>query len=212
MVQEEDDEAGAPERPYHHGNLMAALLAVARDMLERDGPEAISLRAVAKAAGVSRTAPYNHFGGREDLLAALAGDGFRALAASQRATAETTPPGEARLVALGRGYVGFALAHPQLYRLMFGAGVTDWGQHPEVQEAKSASFGPVREALSARLGSRTTNDTLRTAAVSAWALVHGLSMLLLDGSLHEARETPDKIDALIRRILVAFAVGLGADR
>lgn len=193
---------------YHHGNLKAALIAVARDMLERDGPEALSLRAVAQAAGVSRTAPYNHFDDKEALLAALAGAGFRALADAQSAAAEAVDGAAERLVAIGRSYVGFALAHPQLYRLMYGVGVSDWCRHPGVRDAKRASFEPVQAALAEHLGSGADPHALRVAAVAAWAEVHGLSMLLLDGSLGDDADVPGETTALVDTILATFVAGL----
>lgn len=202
-------EAGAERTDrYHHGNLKPVLIAVARDMLERDGPETLSLRAVAQGAGVSRTAPYNHFDDKEALLAALAEDGFHAFAAAQREAAEGVASTEARLVALGRAYVAFALAHPQLYRLMYGVGVADWCRHPTVTEAKRASFEPVQTALAEHLGPSTDAVGLRVAAVSAWAEVHGLSMLLLDGSLGPDRDAAGGTDALVETILVTYVAGL----
>src|SRR5690242_21938592 len=86
-------------RPYHHGDLRAALLAHARELLDRDGAEAISFRAVARAAGVSATAPYNHFHGRPDLLAAMATAGFATLAPRPRAAAAAAPARPSRLPA-----------------------------------------------------------------------------------------------------------------
>lgn len=201
-------EAGAERTDrYHHGNLKPVLIAVARDMLERDGPEALSLRAVAQGAGVSRTAPYNHFDDKEALLAALAEDGFRAFAAAQRDAAEGATS-DAGLVAIGRAYVGFALTHPQLYRLMYGVGVADWCRHPAVTEAKRASFEPVQTALAEHLGPGTDGALLRIAAVAAWAEVHGLSMLLLDGSLRPDLDAAGGTDALVEAILVTFVAGL----
>lgn len=192
---------------YHHGNLKPVLIAVARTLLERDGPEALSLRAVAQGAGVSRTAPYNHFDDKEALLAALAEDGFRALADGQR-DAAAAATGGAGLVAIGRAYIAFALAHPQLYRLMYGVGVADWCRHPAVTAAKRASFEPVQTALAEHLGQSTDAVGLRVAAVSAWAEVHGLSMLLLDGSLGPDRDAAGGTDALVETILVTYVAGL----
>ncbi len=202
---------GARSGPYHHGDLKVALIAVARDMLERDGPEALSLRAMAQGAGVSRTAPYNHFTDKEALLAALAEDGFRAITAAQIEAVETPVSIDARLVALGKAYVSFALAHPQLYRLMYGVGVSGWCRHPAVTDRKHASFEPVQSALAAYLGPGTDPSKTRIAAVSAWAQVHGLSMLLLDGSLGIDLDAAGTADALVEQILANFVAGLKHD-
>ena len=194
---------------YHHGDLRSALIAAARTLLERDGPEAISLRAVARAVGVSQTAPYNHFRSREHLLATLAESGFRELEASQRAAAADTATTGARLDALGRAYVAFARAHPQLYRLMFGVGIADWNAHPDAVEAKKAAYRPVRDALVAHLaaGGDDRPETVETASVVAWALVHGLATLLIDRALVPKEDDPDG-DRLIARVTAWFSAGL----
>ena len=174
--------AVATPRGYHHGDLRSALVAAAAALLERDGAEALSFRAVARAAGVSQAAPYNHFAGRDELLATIAEAGFRTLHASQIAAAEQAPPGLARVTSLGMDYLAFATARPQLYRLMFGVGVANWCAYPAVDEAKHLTFGPFRAALLDYLGAETPSATLEAAAHAGWALVHGLSMLRLDGS------------------------------
>jgi AcrR family transcriptional regulator len=182
--------AKAP-RPYHHGDLRRALIAAATELLEREGAEALSFRAVARTAGVSQSAPYNHFTGKEDLLATVAEAGFRALATSQAETAARASAGEDRMVALGLSYIGFAADHPQLYRLMFGVGVPDWHAYPQVAEAKQASFAPIRAALAEDFPSANDATALEHATVAAWGLAHGLAMLRIDGSLAR-RDVPDK--------------------
>ncbi|WP_315703000.1 MULTISPECIES: TetR/AcrR family transcriptional regulator [unclassified Bradyrhizobium] len=170
-------------RPYHHGDLRRALIVAATELLEREGAEALSFRAVARTAGVSQSAPYNHFSGKEDLLATVAEAGFRALASSQAETAARVAAGEQRMIALGLDYIGFAAAHPQLYRLMFGVGVPDWHAYPQVSEAKQASFVPIRAALAESSALTSSMPALDHAAVAAWGLAHGLAMLRIDGSL-----------------------------
>lgn len=197
------------ERSYHHGDLPSVLIAEARRMLEKAGPESISFRAIARGAGVSQTAPYNHFTSKEHLLARLAAIGFRELEASQAATKGTGTVGE-QIGHLGRAYVRFACRHPQLYRLMFGVGMSNWRTHPEVAEVKQASFRPLQAALAAALtpaGSGTA--TVETAAIAAWALAHGLSMLLIDGAL-DARRDGDDGEMLAARVIAWLVTGLQA--
>ena len=182
----------AAARGYHHGDLRSALVAAAAALLERDGAEALSFRAVARAAGVSQAAPYNHFSGRDDLLATVAEAGFRALHASQIAAAGQAAPGLSRVIGLGTDYLAFAIARPQLYRLMFGVGVANWCAYPAVDEAKHQTFAPFRTALLDYLGAGTPPATLDAAAHAGWALVHGLSMLRLDGSA-AARGKPEDL-------------------
>lgn len=190
---------------YHHGDLRAALLAAARELLEANGPEAISFRATARAVGVSPTAPYNHFTNKEDLLATLAGEGFSELAASQTAVAALGEPLRERIVSLGLDYVSFALEHPQLYRLMFGVGLQRLRLLQDIADAKRASFLPLRSALaelSTRAGSK---DEAR--AIGAWGLVHGLSMLVIDGSLPRTAAAPVP-GSTLHIILSEYAEGL----
>ena len=142
---------------YHHGDLRAALLHSAGEMLEKEGLAALSLREVARRAGVSHNAPYRHFADRDSLLAALAAEGFQQFAEAL----EKRPRRE-----MGEAYVEFALAHPQRFRLMFG-GVQRGSDH-RAYDALKKSF--------ADLG-----DGAEYAAAAAWGLVHGLAHLLLDG-------------------------------
>ena len=197
----------APARGYHHGDLRSALVAAAAALLERDGAEALSFRAVARAAGVSQAAPYNHFAGREELLATIAEQGFRALEAAQIAAADRAGPGASRVISLGMDYIAFAIAHPQLYRLMFGVGVASWCAYPAVAEAKHRAFEPTRAVLAGHLGPDTPAATREAAAHAGWGLVHGLAMLRLDGSVAGAAGSDDlKREAAAIEL---FAAGLG---
>src|SRR5262250_143187 len=107
-------------RTYHHGDLRAAALAAAEKILEKEGVDALTLRAVARAVGVSHTAPKNHFGDLQGLLSELAAIGYgrygEALANAMNA-AGADP--RARMRAMGRAYVGFARQHPGMFLLMF---------------------------------------------------------------------------------------------
>lgn len=142
---------------YHHGDLRAALLRTAGEMLEKEGVARLKLREVARRTGVSHNAPYRHFPDRESLLAALAAEGFQHFGDAL----EKRPRRE-----MGEAYVEFALAHPQRFRLMFG-GLPGLSDH-RAYEALKKSF--------ADLG-----DDAEYAAAAAWSLVHGLAHLLLDG-------------------------------
>src|ERR1700749_4417332 len=127
--------ARAKPRPYHPGDLRTAVLAAAEKILEREGPDTLSLRAVARAVGVSHTAPKNHFGDLEGLLSELAAVGYRrygeALVAAMDA-AGVEP--RIRMPAMGRAYVGFARAHPSLFLLMFRSERLDMSR-PALREA-----------------------------------------------------------------------------
>ena len=116
------------KRSYHHGDLPAALLRAAGKILEKEGVEALTVRALTRRTGVSHAAPYRHFPDRDSLLAALAAEGFGMLGAAQRAAAA-----ERGLRGMGEAYVRFALAHPQRFRLMFG-GQVQIARHPALRE------------------------------------------------------------------------------
>ncbi|WP_135469998.1 TetR/AcrR family transcriptional regulator [Crenalkalicoccus roseus] len=189
--------------PYHHGDLRRALLAIAEQRLARDGPAALSLREIARAAGVSHNAPYRHFPDREALLAALAAEGFRRLAAALAEAAAGAPPGE-RLRATGRAYLGFARDHRALYLLMFGPGL-DKGAHPPLREAARAALDVLHAAVAA--AGLPPGARARHAAIGAWALVHGLAHLIADGQI-PGEPSAGGHAALVADALGAYAAGL----
>ena len=106
-------------RPYHHGDLRTALLGEGLRLVEEGGADALSLREVARAAGVSATAVYRHFPDKRALMTALAQEGVRRLGEAQREAAAAAGSGAAAFTATGRAYVRFALANPGLFRLTF---------------------------------------------------------------------------------------------
>src|ERR1700738_1201887 len=108
-----------PKATYHHGNLRPALVRAAMELLEESGETALSLRAVARRAGVSPAAPYRHYADREALVSAVAAVGYRDLA-EQLAAAHPSPPTPEQLAGVAIAYVQFALDRPALFRIMFG--------------------------------------------------------------------------------------------
>lgn len=170
---------------YHHGDLRAALLQAAADLLAEGGPPAITLREAARRIGVSPTAPYRHFADKEALLAALAAEGFRALGEALGAAASAKGQGLNRV---GEAYVKFALANPARFHLMFGHAVSAISKHPDLEAAALQSF----EQLT-RLIARGGGD--RLAAIRAWALVHGLADLLIERMI--PGEEPDALLAAL---------------
>ncbi|QNP47933.1 TetR/AcrR family transcriptional regulator [Diaphorobacter aerolatus] len=204
-------EASSRKRGEKHGDLRAALIAAALDVLERVGPERLSLREVARLAGVSQAAPYNHFADREAILAELAALGFQLLTERQDSAPSLCLDDQSMLEQLGVAYVRFACDKPALYRLMFGAGVNGQGWHayPTVSKAKSQSFMPVRNVvgrLIARPDAVGKNDD---AAMVCWAVVHGISMLLIDGTLTQRVTSAAEADDMTRRSIAVLLNGLG---
>ena len=167
-----------PRRPHHHGNLPNALRAAARAILDEVGPDVVGLRETARRVGVSATAAYRHFNNKEDLLASVAAEGFRELAAAMEMAAAESDP----LRAVGLAYVEFALQKRGLFRLMFGTILVERAKYPDLNEAASAVFGLLqRVAVSADERPREDNS----AGMAAWGLVHGLSFLFIDGLVPE---------------------------
>jgi AcrR family transcriptional regulator len=167
-----------PRRPYHRSNLPNALRAAARAILDEAGPDVVGLRETARRVGVSATAAYRHFANKEDLLASVAAEGFRELAAALETGAIESDP----LRAVGLAYVEFALQKRGLFRLMFGPILVERAKYPELNEAASAVFDLLqRVAVSADEPPRED----RAAGMAAWGLVHGLSSLFIDGLFPE---------------------------
>jgi AcrR family transcriptional regulator len=186
------------ESDYHHGDLRRALLTAAMDMLEADGSEALSLREVARRAGVSHNAPYRHFADREALLAAMAAEGFDVLAeVMSRAATGGAPP------EVGVAYVRFATDHPQLFNLMFGPSLSR-RDHPDLGAAMDRAFA----VFAARVppSDREPAAPIAPHLIASWALVHGLAHLLLGDRLGEGLtgSTPD-VAELTRAVLAANA-------
>ncbi|MFB6895625.1 TetR/AcrR family transcriptional regulator [Streptomyces hydrogenans] len=181
---------------YHHGDLRAACLRAARELLEEDGSAGLSLRAVARRAGVSATAPYRHYADREALVSAVAAEGYRELA-EHLSAAHPAPSTPDDLAAVAVAYVQFALAHPPLFRAMF-AEPCDPTSEERVAATEAISEyvrGIVRDAFP---GAEDT-DALST---TVWALVHGLAFLHLDGKLDAS--TPEIVAKQVRASVFAL--------
>jgi AcrR family transcriptional regulator len=181
----------AARRPYHHGDLRRTLLDEALVAIERDGPAGLSLRELARRVGVSHAAPAHHFGDKEGLLTAVAIEGFDLFAGELNAAFART----GSFLEVGVAYVLFAVRHRAHFEVMFRPELLRAGD-PALDAARQRS----RDALYGTIGSvplPPDADTLR-AGVAAWALVHGLATLYLDGNL--PRELGDDPETIARSI------------
>ena len=188
----------ASEEPYHHGALRDALLAAAERVMERDGLAGLTLRAVAREAGVSHAAPTHHFGDLTGLVSELAAIGFRQFNAAMAAACTPDTPYPARGLARAKAYVAYAQAHPGMYGLMFRTERLDY-QRPSLHEAAEAAFAGLAGAIAASRHERISEGALtldQAAAIArAWSTVHGFTMLLLDGRLSDIlRRSPKGTD------------------
>lgn len=195
----------ASRAPYHHGDLRTALLDAALAMVARDGAAAVSLRGVARAAGVSAMAPYHHFADRAALVAAVAAIGFDRLYADKlEALATTGPAPRAALVAGSRAYVAFILDNPELYRLMKAPELADRAAYP-VLAAAAARPAAKLGALVAGLGPLAISAT--AAAEMLWAFAHGLGLLAIDGYLGSRAEVLARAEAGATAMIAGLVSG-----
>jgi AcrR family transcriptional regulator len=195
-------------RSYHHGALRQALIDAAVELLQERGAEALTLRAVARAAGVSQTAPYRHFTDRRALVGAVAQQAFARMGAAIGRAVQHGQPG---LPALRRGlaeYIRFAQEHPAEYRVMFGAELAGRDNMPELEAAALGVFGLLRDGI-ARLqhGGLIGEGDPTLMAITTWATLHGLVMLLLDG---QTAVTGRSIDTLVDAASSLLLAGMGA--
>jgi len=183
--------ASVTKQTYHHGDLSRALIASALALLQgRPGGE-LSLREVARATGVSATAVYRHFPDKETLFAALAEEGFERLAETQLAAAAEQPDAAAGFKATGRAYVRFALANPALFRVMTNHMHLTPGDSVAVSNRAKRLL---REYVAALLPADASEMQKNVTVVQAWALVHGLAVLMLGGQIPP---DPALIDAAV---------------
>jgi AcrR family transcriptional regulator len=184
-------------RSYHHGDLPPALVRAAGEIMDKHGLAGLTLREVARKAGVSHGAPYRHFRSLEHLLAAVAEQAFSELGEALRGHPAA---------AMGEAYVKFGLEHPARFRLMFGA-VLPLANHPRLRETSRAVYASLVEAL--RAHGQTAQP--ENAAAAAWALVHGLTYLLLDGHLETLASSVGR-ERVVRTVLAAVRFAAAPQR
>ncbi|MGH9237690.1 MAG: TetR/AcrR family transcriptional regulator [Vicinamibacterales bacterium] len=187
--------ARKPRRPYHHGNLRRGLLDEALATIRAEGVDRLALREIGARLGVSRTALYRHFADKSALLAAVATEGFRTLRLHLEAAWAEGGRNRAAFEAMGTAYIRFAVGNSSHYRVMFGGSIDPKVCGPELAAEAAGAFQALVDALSSlqRAGVVRADDTLTTARY-VWAVVHGVSMLAINGQLPD----PAGVDALTR--------------
>jgi AcrR family transcriptional regulator len=193
------------KKAYHHGDLRNSLITETLRVIGKDGVSAVSMRGLGQALGVSRTAAYRHFANKQDLLCAVAEDGFNAIADRYDKIMENAgPDAQATMEALGRAYVLFALEFPDMFRLMFSSEMAG--------QTRKASLRAAVERTNLVLGATVVQCQMqgtirqgdpRVIANILWAGMHGLARLLVDGQLQTDEHehgvpimTTDKVGAL----------------
>jgi AcrR family transcriptional regulator len=174
----------AKRTTYHHGDLRRALLDASLALVDEAGIGALSLREVARKAGVSHNAPYHHFPDRGSLLAAIAEDGFIALASQMAAARAAAPTPRARLEACGIAYVRFAIGSPAHFRVMFRPELASPTEHPRVHQASVPALDIlVQGVIEAQAAGLIPAGDPMPFVLTCWSAVHGLATLWLDGPL-----------------------------
>ena len=191
-------------RRYHHGDLRATLLAAAARWLDERGAETLTLRELARAAGVSHAAPYHHFSGRDELLAGVAEHAFDRLGDALVAAASARDAAHA-LLDIGEAYVREAVAHPAQFRLMFGPMLARKAEHPGLKRAAERAFTVLLEAAS-----RYAPERGLELALAGWSLSHGAANLAIDGAFGGLPVAPAQARRLARLDAGALARGMVA--
>jgi AcrR family transcriptional regulator len=197
------------KRAYHHGDLERALLDAAVRMIQKEGVQALTLRRVGARVGVSRTALYRHFDGKEALLARVAAEGFKRFhAALSAAVASAEARSADPMPAMASAYAQFARTHPSHYQTMFSGVLTDSARYPELKECGEAAFTVLVDAIRAGQKRRRIRKghPVELAEV-IWALSHGIATLGMAGQLAAG---PDKLDAFAVRAWALLDQGLAA--
>lgn len=165
----------AEARPYHHGDLRRALIEAARRLLESEGPTALSLRAVAREAGVSPAAPYHHFKDKGELLDAVAQEGWQKLDEVLADAKAKAPNIREAMTSLGVAYVCFARDNPALYRVMYDTARDKEALPEDMQDKEDSPYCKVRNTLVEAGADPTAEIDLELATVAAWCAAHGLA-------------------------------------
>jgi AcrR family transcriptional regulator len=179
-------------RSYHHGDLRSAILAEAAALVAQRGADGISLRELARAAGVSHAAPAHHFGDRRGLFTALATEGFRILAAELTAA-------RPEFIDAAKAYVHFALEHPGHYEVMFDKSLYD-DTDAALIEASTAAGAELNRGVRTLADPKAEADPAG-AALAAWSMVHGFAQLWLNDAIDT---TGDPIATVERLAAILF--------
>jgi AcrR family transcriptional regulator len=201
--------ARKPRDRYHHGDLRRALLQAAVRTIQKHGFNALTLRAVGDELGVSRTALYRHFADKSALLTAVAAEGFRMFRLDLLAAWEGGGKGAAGFLAMGDAYIRFAMNNPWHYRVMFGGGFELDESDPELKGEGDGAFQALVDALvELQSSGLVRKDEPHQQAQLIWALVHGIAMLAIDGTLEH--RGADAL-ALTRYAFERLRTGIAAD-
>lgn len=191
-------------------NVRAGILEASLTLMNEGGLGALSMREVARRAGVSHQAPYHYFADREAILAELAGEGFDQLYDYMVSALGHARDRQGRARALGEAYVRFALNHPEVFKLMFRCEMCDLSRYPEAKAKADRCFGVVVSAVGTTGTAADKSNPDLVPVIAAWSMAHGLATLLLEGKLGQAfGDTRDQREAAANRVIQFFAERFG---
>jgi AcrR family transcriptional regulator len=170
------DSHDAEHRRYHHGNLRETLINSGLEVLKNKDSDDFSLREVARNVGVSATSVYRHFSDKQALIDAMCVEGASMLAKLQRDVMKTNGGGQSGLDATGFGYVKFALENPRLFRFMRN-------ERMKYGDPSSPTMKELFVNVATLLPEGATPEQIRIRAFQAWSVVHGVTMLVLEGGM-----------------------------
>lgn len=194
------------KKSYHHGDLAQTLISAAINQIALKGPSALSLREVARAAGVSHAAPAHHFGDKSGLLTAIAVKGLRELTETLQAAGEANPatdPG--RLIGSGEAYIRFLLNHPAYFAVMFRPDLivaNDPSYQTASQQPGAVLTQFIEESLEAS-GKTLHPDIVSATAIALWSQVHGFASLWSTSNLGD-QEDKDLLSETMTRMFNAI--------
>jgi AcrR family transcriptional regulator len=187
-------------------DVRAGILQASLALMNEGGLGALSMREVARRAGVSHQAPYHYFADREAILAELAGDGFDQLYDYMVSAIGLARDKTSKNRAMGEAYIRFALNHPELFRLMFRNEMCDLTRYPEAKAKAEKCFNVVIEVLDAHGHASDKANPDLTPVIASWAAAHGLATLLLEGKLGQTfGDTRDQREAAANRVIAFFS-------
>ena len=193
-------------RTISKDDVRAGILEASLALMNEGGLGALSMREVARRAGVSHQAPYHYFTDREAILAELAGDGFDDLYDYMVSALGHARDRQSRARAIGEAYIRFALNHPEVFKLMFRCEMCDLSRYPDAKAKADRCFNAVVTALDAHgaAGDKANPDLV--PVIAAWSTAHGLATLLLEGKLGMTfGDTRDQREAAANRVIQFFS-------
>ena len=190
---------------YHHGDLRRALIDAALALVAEGSLADLSLREVARRAGVTYAAPYHHFADKSALLAAVARQGFEELISALELAAARRTTLQTQMLAMAEAYVTFAVGHASHYRVMFLPAVKQSADADELHVTADRAFGLLQDRV-AQARAEESERAHQMLATTVWAALHGLSLLAIDGILEKKSAEPQKMIRSACRSIIAMVL------